>query len=441
MRTIKIKHVGPVKKAGLELKKINLLIGSQSTGKSTIAKIVCYCTWVEKEICQNLSPEKFEEEGYFEENLVVFHKMKGFITEKSYIEFETDVLSFKFSDKKFTFNWKDLRKYKRIKTLYIPAERNIVAVIPNWFEVNLERNNTRSFLADWERVRKYYSQENPLKILDLAQYYYNENSKTDNISYRGKQNLSFNSVSSGFQTITPLLGLFHYYSELYYNNNMWRKEENIEFMERVKNQLKIINNPPKTNNTHINQVVKDYLENNTEKKEFKFLNQTLTPSDHDNFAEKDFYAFLQFIGELNTPNTTAFFIEEPELNLYPETQRSLMNQIITSINKAEHTIFITTHSPYLLTSMNNLMYAAEVGEENESAVNKIIPKNRWVDKKDVAAWKIDDRTFELHSLLDEEIAMLKAEEIDDVSNIINNEFDSLFDISHNSIDQNYNEQV
>lgn len=441
MRTIKIKHIGPVKEANLELKKINLLIGSQSTGKSTIAKIVCYCTWVEKEICQNLSPEKFEEEGYFEENLVVFHKMKGFISKKSYIEFETAVLSFKFSDRKFTFEWKDLRKYKRIKTLYIPAERNIVAVIPNWFEVNLERNNTRSFLADWERVRKYYSQENPLKILDLAQYYYNENSKTDNISYRNKQNLLFSSVSSGFQTITPLLGLFHYYSELYYKDNMWRTEENITFIEKFKNQIRILDSLPKENNVHINQIVEDYLKNNKNRKEFKFFNQTLTPSNHDDTTEKKSYALLQFVGELNTPHTTAFFIEEPELNLYPETQRALMNQIITSINKAEHSIFITTHSPYLLTSINNLMYAAEVGKENETAVDKIIPKNRWVHKTDVAAWKIDNLTFKLHSLLDEEIAMLKAEEIDDVSNIINNEFDNLFDISHNSIDQNYNEQV
>lgn len=434
MRTIKIKHIGPVKEASLDLKKINILIGPQSTGKSTIAKIVCYCTWVEKEICQNLSAEKYRKDKYFEESLVTFHKMQGFINEHSYIEFETDALYFKFYKRKFSFEWKDLNEYKRIKTLYIPAERNIVAIIPNWFEVNLERNNTRSFLADWERVRKFYSQENPLQILDLANYFYDPSSKTDNINHRGKENLALSTVSSGFQTLTPLLALFQYYSEHFYENNNWRKEENIEFMERFENQIKIFSNRD-VNSSHIEQVLDEYLEKSKKQQEFKFFDKTIKSSNDDDVSKKESYAFLQFIGELNTPYATAFFIEEPELNLYPEAQRSLVNKMIESINKSEHSLFITTHSPYLLTSINNLIYAAEVGKENESDVDAIIPKNRWINKEDVGAWKIDETTFELHSLLDEEIAMLKAEEIDDVSNTINIEFDNLFEVLHKNIDQ------
>ncbi|KUK57770.1 MAG: hypothetical protein XD81_1399 [Bacteroidetes bacterium 38_7] len=48
MRRITVRNVGPIKDAQLELKKINILIGQQSTGKSTLAKIACYCSWVEK---------------------------------------------------------------------------------------------------------------------------------------------------------------------------------------------------------------------------------------------------------------------------------------------------------------------------------------------------------------------------------------------------------
>ena len=48
MATITIKNVGPIKEAELTLNKVNVFMGPQSSGKSTIAKIISYCTWVEK---------------------------------------------------------------------------------------------------------------------------------------------------------------------------------------------------------------------------------------------------------------------------------------------------------------------------------------------------------------------------------------------------------
>ncbi|MDR0892693.1 MAG: ATP-binding protein [Mediterranea sp.] len=49
MASIEIKHVGPLVDTGrIELKTVNLFIGKQSTGKSTLMKILCHCRWVEK---------------------------------------------------------------------------------------------------------------------------------------------------------------------------------------------------------------------------------------------------------------------------------------------------------------------------------------------------------------------------------------------------------
>ena len=54
MAKICIRNVGPIK-AGLEsnnglmdISKVCILIGDQGTGKSTIAKIISTCTWLEK---------------------------------------------------------------------------------------------------------------------------------------------------------------------------------------------------------------------------------------------------------------------------------------------------------------------------------------------------------------------------------------------------------
>ena len=51
-----IKNIGPINEVEFDLNKINIFMGPQSSGKSTIAKIVSYCAWLEKRtIAYNLS--------------------------------------------------------------------------------------------------------------------------------------------------------------------------------------------------------------------------------------------------------------------------------------------------------------------------------------------------------------------------------------------------
>lgn len=432
MKRVVIKNVGVVKEACLELKKLTILIGAQSTGKSTIAKIVCYCTWVEKEIFLNASSANFEKENYFEENLVNFHKMKGFVSEQSVIEYETDVMYFKFEQKKFAFRWKDVKEYKRTKTLYIPAERNIIAVIPNWFEVNLERNNTRSFLADWNRVRKHYTQDKPLKILNKASYYHNPNTLSDRLVFKDAVEINIDTVSSGFQTLTPLLALFDYYSNDYYSEELWRQEQSVEILEKWKNQIvnfKISENK----NEFFIDIIRQFIKENIEDRKFD-----LSERDKSNKTILEEFLDLslnEFLRKFNEPKSTAFFIEEPELNLYPKSQRLLVNDMMATLQTTNHSLFLTTHSPYILTSINNLLFAAQVGKQNKSEADKIISENKWLPMEEVAAWKINEETYELQNLMDEELQMLKAEEIDEVSSVINEEFDKLFDLYNPELDE------
>ena len=48
MANIIIKYVGPLKEVSLDIKRINVFMGPQSTGKSTIAKIISQALWAEK---------------------------------------------------------------------------------------------------------------------------------------------------------------------------------------------------------------------------------------------------------------------------------------------------------------------------------------------------------------------------------------------------------
>lgn len=422
MVTITIKNVGPIKEAVLDLKKYNILIGQQSTGKSTLAKIACYCSWVEKELYLSWGLGDFKENGYFERNLTEFHKLNGYVTGNSVIKYKSDILTFNFSKNKFSFKWAENKfSYKRRKTLYIPAERSIVSVIPNWFEVNLGPNNTRGFLADWERVRKYFVKDKPLSILNFGTYYYYPADKSDHfVTEEGKDILMSNS-SSGLQSIIPLQALIQYYGDFYYSKGLGIEED------AVFSQLK--------NRKLSGLLLKDLLESldHIERAEYNKLRnialESTNPREINEYLGlKIFNDHRSLLDQIKYPQSTAFFIEEPELNLYPVTQYEFIHNLVGLVNKRSHSVLITTHSPYILTSLNNLIYAGEKAKQNPKAVEKIIPKSLWIERSDVSAWKINASTYKLENLLDEDIPMLKAEELDDVSQTINSKFDALFDI-------------
>ena len=111
MKHLIVKHIGPLDQIDIELKKVNVIIGPQSSGKSCVLKLACYCTWVEKRIELTQKPEYFQKENVFINELVRFHKLKGYIKPDTYVEYESDYMHFSYdhSNQKFQFNWKDAR--------------------------------------------------------------------------------------------------------------------------------------------------------------------------------------------------------------------------------------------------------------------------------------------------------------------------------------------
>lgn len=104
-------------------------------------------------------------------------------------------------------NWVDQYAFQNLKIAYIPAERNIVASIPNWFDVKLLDNNTLNYMKDWGESRQVHTKEAPFQIPGIrAAYYYeggNDYVKTDDNGV-----LLLTNTSSGYQSIIPLNVLF-----------------------------------------------------------------------------------------------------------------------------------------------------------------------------------------------------------------------------------------
>jgi len=127
-------------------------------------------------------------------------------------------------------------------------------------------------------------------------------------------------------------------------------------------------------------------------------------------------------------------IEEPELNCFPETQNNLIKHFVSNLiyenagkTYYKNQMLITTHSPYILTSLNNLMYAYSVGRKHYDEVNKIIEKKYWLNPDDVSVYMMLPNG-ECEDIFDREEGLIKAEKIDGVTNILNEEFSSLLNL-------------
>lgn len=126
---------------------------------------------------------------------------------------------------------------------------------------------------------------------------------------------------------------------------------------------------------------------------------------------------------LNNLKTT-LLIEEPESHIFPQAQKDMMELVALFANLNNNRVVITTHSPYILTSTNNLIYAHSVGQKRPEEVKKIVSSYSWLDYDKVDVYFVDKGEVEL--ILNEETKQIRAERIDGVSGILNEQYDQLF---------------
>ena len=334
-----LKHLGPLVSADIELGKVNLLIGCQSSGKSCVLKAACYCTWVEKRIELTQSIEEFNGEAFLKK-FIEYHKMDGYVHDDTLISYESSYMKFKYdnSNKSFEFGWKTHRwEYRRPKVSYIPSERSIVSLLSDVLLLN-SYDNIIDFVGDWDLARKNITGD--LGILDLGvKYRYVEDKGMDKVLLPSGQELQLTNTSSGVQSLVPLYVHLNYLKNTLHSSEKSRsqktkKEESgllltlyrLRFLKKGKTEIRFDGSGPQ---------------------QFAILpiGEYQLPFSSQKYAEefKAVYSRFQETDHLD------LFIEEPEDNLFPPTQCRLIDWILDLSNDAPRsTYMIATHSPYVL---------------------------------------------------------------------------------------------
>lgn len=380
-----IKNFGPIENVEIKLKKINVFIGEQGVGKSTIAKLYSCMQDIFLHFLilfdgdQNKIKMIFQRYGihsYFKDNTYIeFNTITAFVVKYQdgkfninhpkyneeqmkmfIIELLKDSLEHSFNSAGLSLDsdFKDLPdKEKEIvvsnmrTSFYLPAERSLVGCASNSLysmitaKVPLPKM-LLEYLSFFEKAKNEY-QEYEVPFLGLTF----KASKDEDKILIGNKEIEFKYSSSGIQSIVPML------------------------------------------------MIVDYC------------------------LKQDYF--------------NSFALEEPEINLFPTNQLELIRFIISKINqeKGIDNLIITTHSPYILSILNVSILAGKIMKmkpELTDEITTILKPEFHLSSSDIEVFSLGKQIngeTECESIIDSSTGLIKGNYLDAVSSIISTNFNKL----------------
>ncbi len=122
-------------------------------------------------------------------------------------------------------------------------------------------------------------------------------------------------------------------------------------------------------------------------------------------------------------------IEEPEAHLYPMAQKHLIEMIAMMLNSTDSQIIITTHSPYILSIFNNLLFATRVVNKDEKVrgqVDQIIPESCRLDPEKCNVYFLKDGSCK--SIFNPKLGLIGQNHLDEISEELGADFNDLYHI-------------
>ena len=379
MASLTIKNIGPVVGVKLELSSVNVLMGPQGCGKSTIAKIISFCCWLEKDCLIRMSTEHVDKE-YVNTHLIEFYRMKSYFWRDSYICYEGRAVNFLYEKGNVTVARTERFLSSAVgKVSYLPAERNVI-LLPNIGQIPMDMDYLRSYIFDWLALRGRFDGESAIGLLDMdAEYYYDDNQKRDVVRLNGRNNIMLTEASSGIQSVTPLYASVKYLTEVIYS-----KKESISF-----DRQRLIDSSVASVQAEVIDSIGKEQNAQDPAGEGLGLYNIIDGSEIDTRLE----AIKDNISRTHFAN---IIMEEPELSIFPQSQVAMVRDFLKMLDTERDMLVFTTHSPYVLYALNNYMlgWLAKENMEEEGEEGLLAQADAFVNPKKVSVWEIKDGKFQ-----------------------------------------------
>lgn len=431
MARLKIKNFGPIEENisadgtladdgffTVDFPSVTVFIGRQASGKSTLAKLYSTLAWLDKTLTRQSVTSDFVTKEVVK-NLCAQQELSEYFRPNTSFSYESAEHRFSYSENTgFHITEIEAENGKRIKLpkiQYVSAARNLLTIL---YSVDSPFNG-----ADSNTVKK--TSGIPFMVNDLNREYIRalaslakdgfslpiDNTKVFFDNYRtfvstNGVDVSMSAASSGIQSITPLLLVSRFLSR--------------EVIRGLFEKLMSVSDDVKAK---IEKNLSSLGDSSLVEKFKLFTMGGREILDGDGTLSNIELASSRFI-----PSYLVEIVEEPEQNLFPETQAEVLYQLLECRNSnSDNKLVISTHSPYILTALNNAMLAHDVYSNTSKRV-EALPENRTVSFDKVAAYMLEDGR--VTSILDKDSRMINAEMIDACSTQINQVFSDILNLNH-----------
>lgn len=365
MQELLIQNFGPIANKNeviLKINKVTVFCGMQGSGKSSIAKLLSTFLWLEKALVRgDFSVEELTSKDDFRKKYCAFHNIQNYFKTDTFLYFKGTKFAFLYVKGNLSVKEIKSRNFVRPQVMYIPSERNFMTALKDAKDI---RNlfGSLSVLFD-EYTNAFRNAKEPI-ALPLNGYKVTYDPLTDSVWLNGSEfKIKLTEAASGFQSMVPMVIVTRYLFNKILENKREKKSEAASGAERQKTE-KIVA-----------EILKDRSLSN-------FMRTTLIKQVEARY----------FNGRLVN------IVEEPEQNLYPETQRIVLNELLKVNNQlAGNQLVFTTHSPYMLNYLTLAVKAgmlkAEIKQSAKSRallerMDSIVPRSGSVRPKDVAIYEI-----------------------------------------------------
>jgi len=375
MNKIKIKNFGPIKNGyqdsngWLEVNKVTVFIGNQGSGKSTVAKLISTFMWLEKALIRGDIKTPVSHQDFIE--LIDFHRLENYLQPNTQIEYEGAtyrlVLSGSSNKKSIEATKLNKKSVKQPKIMYVPAERNFLSSITNINKVSdLIVGSLKNYSVEFRNAQLAHKGK-PIELpINNTKVVYDPKDDENYLVFDDKR-LKLSDASSGFHSIVPL---------------HWVTKYLIEFVKQGEKKLLELLSTDQT------------IRRNNELKALNTLG----------LVEKTLRSNEKKINEKYVSKYFVNIVEEPEQNLFPSSQRLLLNQLL-AYNNGNNLLIITTHSPYLINYLTLSVKAEMVkqklnSEESKRKLAEIVPLEATLSPENLVIYELNEKDGSIRKLSD-----------------------------------------
>lgn len=422
MSRIEIKDLGPINECTMDLDHFIVLTGAQASGKSTIAKAIFFCRTVKDDIYDVITKKVLLGVGDS-----LFHDVIKILRSKFLQLFGTSMAM------KSTMNLTYFYDDETCIHVALKLQEGYDHLLPNYVWIDFSPNISRFF----RRPVSFQSIQNG----ELKQQL--------NVLFKDDYETVF--IPAGRSLISLLTSQLNYL----FTTMDDEQKRSIDFctqkyIERILRIRPLFENgidsliSQKRNmpGTKIDlKAIEKLLELTGEVLKGKYVfrdNEERLYLDEKHFVKINYTSsgqqetvwIFNILLHLLINHTKAFIIlEEPEAHLYPEAQKRIM-EILAFIANKSCNILVTTHSPYILGEMNNLIYAEKLSEDPDlrSMINAEVEEIFHV--KEYNAYFLENGKVTSCVEDEEEGGLIINEVIDGASSDINYVYDRLFAIEY-----------